>query len=91
MDLEMKRSWIIQVGPNSNDKCSNKRHNGDQTDRRKAHVKMEAEIVQECQQPPEAENGTERNVPSPLEGAQPCQHLHFRLLPPEVGGNKFLF
>lgn len=40
-DLKMKRSsWIIQVGPESNDKCTSKRHMG-LLDRKEGHVRVE--------------------------------------------------
>lgn len=42
MDLEMRSSWIIQLGPNSNAKCPYKTHTGDRHTGRR-HVKTKTE------------------------------------------------
>lgn len=46
MDLEMRSSWIIQLGPNSNAKCPCKTHTGDRhTGRRRVKTKTETGMM----------------------------------------------
>lgn len=68
-DLEIRSSWMTQMGPKSNEKCSYKRKTRRRHRRRKGHMKMEVDIevtqskTKEYLEPLEAESCKEGASP----------------------------
>ena len=71
----MKSAWIIQVGPKSNDKYSEKRRHREEKSKGSGYVKTEVEIrimlpqAKEGRETPEIERGKERFSPKDFRGS----------------------